>query len=249
MHHRTVLILFASFVLLQACSRKTTPSTAPASKTLAIEEIDFEYLHGKARLNYKDDKKEKEVKATIRIHKDSVIWMTLSLVGIPGARALINKDSVTVMSLVDKEYYVFDYKSLSKRFNFNIDFNVIQSAMLGNLILPLTDQDKIQEKTGFNQLDQFEGSVMISNFINSTTKKLERLELTEDASKNSLKIEYANFQPVGTKTFPYKGVVNIFYHTAAGIINNSITIEYTKVEVGDKELRFPFKIPNRYERR
>ena len=33
-----------------------------------------------------------------------------------------------------KNIYVFEYAELSKRYNFNINFNVIQSAMLGNLI-------------------------------------------------------------------------------------------------------------------
>jgi hypothetical protein len=41
----------------------------------------------------------------------------------------------------------------------------------------------------------------------------------------------------------------VFYKTAAGIVNNTITIEYNKAEVGDKELKFPFKIPQRYDRR
>src|SRR5580704_149219 len=107
----TVSIVFVSVVLLQACHKKAIPtvSTVIAPKTIAIEEIDFGYLHGKARLNYKDDKKELEVKATVRIRKDSVIWMTLSMIGIQGGKALINQDSVTIVKSVDKEYYVFDY--------------------------------------------------------------------------------------------------------------------------------------------
>lgn len=243
------MVLLAA-ISLQACSKKIIPAAPPPPpKTIAIQEIDFEYLHGKARLNYKDDKKERDVKATIRIHKDSVIWMTLSYIGVQGGRALINKDSVTIMSTVDKEYYVFDYADLSKRFNFKIDYNVIQSAMLGNLIMPMNQQDQIQEIPNYNLLDQQQGTVMIKNYINQTTKKLEKLELTESVTKNSLRIEYSNFQPINEKSFPYTGIVNLFYKTTAGIINNTITFEYTKVEVGTKELKFPFNIPKRYERR
>jgi hypothetical protein len=244
-----VCIVLISVILLQACHKKIIPTASLTPKTIAIEEIDFEYLHGKARLNYKDEKKEREVKATIRIHKDSVIWMTLSMIGVQGGKALINKDSVTIVSSLDKEYYVFDYTELSKRFNFKIDYNVIQSAILGNLIMPMGAQDIIQEATHFNLLEQQQGSVMIKNYINSSSKKLEKLELTEGISKNSLRIEYSNFQPVSGKSFPYTGVANLFYRTASGIINNTITFDFTKVEVGDKELKFPFNIPKRYARR
>jgi hypothetical protein len=239
--------LFA--VVLLACSKKIAPPLPPVPKTIAIEEIDFEYLHGKARLNYKDEKKERDVKANIRIHKDSVIWMTLSYIGVQGGRVLINKDSVTIMSTVDKEYYVFNYDELSKRFSFKIDYNVIQSAMLGNLIKSMNPSDEIQETPSYNLLDQQQGTVAIKNYINKTTKKLEKLELTESLTQNSLRIEYSNFQPVNNKSYPYTGVVNLFYRTTAGIINNTITFEYNKVEVGDKELKFPFNIPRRYERR
>lgn len=126
---RSYILLFGLLLLvfLQACQRKTIPTVSlpEAPKTLDIEEIDFGYMHGKARMVFRDEKREREVKANIRIRKDSVIWMTFSVVGVQGGKALINKDSITVVSNVDKEYYVFDYKELSERFNFKIDYGVL----------------------------------------------------------------------------------------------------------------------------
>ena len=236
-------------IIAQACSKKAIPTVTPAPKSIDIQEINFEYLHGKARLNYKDDKREREVRANIRIRKDSVIWMTFSVVGVQGGKALINKDSITIVSNVDKEYYVFDYTELSRRFNFKVDYSVIQSAMLGNPIVPKAPEDEIGEESNFNLLQQKQGSIAIKNFINKDSKKLERAELAESTTGSNLKINYSDFQPVGDKLFPYKGVIEVFYKTAAGIINNTISFEYTKAEVGDRELRFPFNIPKRYDRR
>lgn len=247
--HRSFILLFVFASLLQACSKKVVPALPLPPATLDIEEIDFEYLHGKARLNFKDDKKQLDVKSHIRMRKDSVIWMTFSVIGVQGGKALINRDSITIVSTVDKEYYVFDYAELSKRFNFKIDFFVIQSAMLGNLIMPRAENDQILEGGDFNMLNQRQGTIMIKNFINRSTKKLERLELLETTSSNSIIIDYSNFQPLGNKSFPYNGKISVLYKTPAGIINNTIVFEYNKAEVGDKELRFPFNIPKRYEQR
>lgn len=245
--------LFGSLIILlvvmQACSKKVIPSLPPPPKTIDIEQIDFGYLQGKARLVFKDDKRERDVKAAIRIRKDSVIWMTFSVVGVQGGRALINKDSITIVSTVDKEYYVFDYAELSKRFNFKIDYSVIEAAMLGNPIHPKQPEDQIGQEGEFDILQQKEESISIKNRINPITKKIERVELVESSSNNSLNIDYSNFQPLGDKSFPYNGTVSVFYKTAAGLINNTIKFEYSKAEVGDKELKFPFKIPNRYDRR
>ena len=243
--------VFVTVALLafQSCSKKTVPTLPPPPKTLDIEQIDFGYLHGKARLVFKDEKKEREVKAAIRIRKDSVIWMTFSVIGVQGGKALINKDSITIVSTVDKEYYVFDYEELSKRFNFKIDYSVIEAAMLGNPIKSNSGESEIGQEGDRDKLVQKEGSVTIKSLINPILKKIEYVELVEATTNNILKIEYSNFQPLGDKNFAYNGVVNVFYKTAAGIINNTITIEYNKAEVGNKELKFPFKIPQRYDRR
>ncbi len=246
---RIITFLIAAAVLFSACSKKLLPAVPLPPKSIDIQEIDFEYFHGKARLNFRDNTKEREVKAHIRIRKDSVIWMTFTVIGVQGGKALINKDSITIVSTVSKEYYVFDYAELSRRFNFKIDFNVIQSAMLGNLMISKNIGDEIEEETKYNKLNQKVGSVSVKNSINKETKKLEMVELNETATNNLLKIDYSDFQPVGDKLFPYKGIIDILYKSATGLVNNTIVFEYSKAEVGDRELRFPFNIPKRYDRR
>jgi hypothetical protein len=249
MRKKALLYLTLVALLLPACTKKAVPILTIEPKKLSIEEIDFEYFHGKARVNFRDDKKEREVKSTIRVRKDSVIWMTFSVVGVQGGKALINKDSIVIVSTVDKEYYVFDYAELSKRFRFTIDYDVIQAAFLGNLVVPRLPEDNIVQESSFNLLHQTRGTVSIKNYINAASTKLEKVEMKESDTNNSLTINYTNFQQVGPKIFPYNGVISLFYKTAAGVLNNTITFEYTKAEVGDRELRFPFNIPRKYERR
>lgn len=245
---RVFVVLLALIVV--ACSKKgTTTSTRISSSTLAIEEIDFEYLHGKARMVLKDGNKEREVKANIRVRKDSVIWMNFSVIGVQGGRALISLDSITIMSNVNKEYYVFDYKELSKRFNFEINYTVIQSAMLGNLLMKRKLEDTVEQKGATYLLSQSSGHVDVLNYISEATMKIQKVELKENDTHNSLTINYGDFQPVGNKLFPYNGTINLFYKTAAGLLTTIIIFEYTKAEVGDKELRFPFNIPKKYERK
>jgi hypothetical protein len=239
--------------LFFSCSKKISPTTvrlpSPAKPELNIQDIQFEYFHGKARMVLRDASKEREVKANIRVRKDSVIWMTFSVIGVQGGKALINKDSITIVSNVDKEYYVFEYDELSKRYNFNINYDVIQSAMLGNLILKRKDTDSVVQESSMFLLKQQAGTVQVTNFVNAASMKVEKIDMRESNSSNSLVINYSNFQPVEDKLFPYNGTINLFYKTLAGVLNTTIIFEYNKAEVGDKELNFPFNIPKRYVRR
>jgi len=243
-------LLLLPFILM-ACSKKIISPVlvTPPKPTLAIEQIDFEYFHGKARMVYQDNKKEQEAKANIRVRKDSVIWISFNLVGIQGARALINKDSITILSNLKNEYYVFDYKELSRRYNFEINYDVIQAALLGNLIIARTDNDVIEQHSSGYLLKQQANNISISNYINGASMKIERVDMKETTNNNTLTINYSNFQPVGTKVFPYNGTLSIFYKTLSGLLSTTIIFEYNKAEVGDRELKFPFNIPKRYERR
>jgi len=237
-------------ILASACSKKVTSTLSTTPKTvLNIEEIDFDYFQGKARMVLRDANKEREVKANIRIRKDSVIWMTFSVIGVQGGKALINKDSITIVSTVDKEYFVFPYSELSERFHFDIDYEVVQAAMLGNPIIPRSGGDDVVQESSMYLVKQNQSDVSIVNFVNAASMKIEKVEMKEEGSMNSLIINYSNFQPVGDKIFPYNGTINLFYKTLSGLLNTTIIFEYNKAEVGGKELRFPFNIPKRYVRR
>jgi hypothetical protein len=223
------------------------------SSELLIDEASFDYFSGKANMYFKDDSRKKDIKtqATIRMRKDSVIWINLKAAGgvIQGGKALINKDSISIVNDVDKEYYIFTFEDLSKEFGFAINYDIIQSAALGNLIMLRNNDDDVDKLKNFFLLKQQSGTVTISNYINDRTMKLEKLVMRESESKNTLTINYSNFQLVGEKVFPYNGSINLIYKTLSGVLNTSIQIEYSKADMGDKELNFRFNIPKKYERK
>jgi hypothetical protein len=211
MNRNLRFLLVCLTIVAAACSKKVvSPLDTTPKPTLNIEEIDFEYFQGKARMILRDANKEREVKANIHIRKDSVIWMKFTVIGVEGGKALINKDSITIVSTVDKEYYVFDYGELSRRFNMEINYNVIQAAMLGNLIMPRSESDEIKQESSVYTLKQQAGTIDVVNFVNAASMKIEKVELKEGNSSNSLVLNYSNFQPVGNRIFPYNGTINLF---------------------------------------
>ncbi len=253
MNNSLRFVLLLVVVISAGCSKKisgTTSSTTHLSgSSLALDEINFEYLYGKGRVILKDGNKEREVKANVRIRKDSVIWINFAVMGVQGGRALINHDSITVISNVSKEYFVFDYPTLSKRFNVKINYPIIQAAMLGNLLIPRSETDSVEQRSAIYLLSQQSGTINVLNYISAATLKIQKVELKESNTHNTLVINYGNFQPLDTRLFPYDGTLSLFYKAPAGLLNTTIIFEYTKVEVGDKELKFPFNIPKKYDRR
>ena len=63
-------------------------------KRLKIEELDFEYLQAKTKIQYEDGIQNLNANATIRIRQDSLIWISISSTGVEGIRSIIQKDSI-----------------------------------------------------------------------------------------------------------------------------------------------------------
>ncbi|MBL3655029.1 DUF4292 domain-containing protein [Fulvivirga sediminis] len=245
------LILIVGLLLIASCSKKTTGikwNFLDRNK-LDIQQVDFEYFSGKARIDYKDEKTDLKAKANIRIRKDSVIWISFSAVGIQGARCLINQDSITLMNMMKKEYSVFNYDSLSKQFNFEINYATIQAIVLGNLIVPRSKNDDVEKNEDFYLLKQKLGPIAVENYVNPKTMKIEKIQMKEKASKNSAEMKYSDFQMLEKHAFPYSALVSILYSTKKGSLKTVIEFEYSKAEIEDKELKFPFSIPKKYERK
>lgn len=246
-----VLLFILIPILLGGCSKKFSDinwNFLDRDK-LEISEVDFEYFSGKAKINYKDDELDIKAKANVRIRKDSAIWISFSAIGIQGARCLLSKDSITIMNMVKKEYYVFNYDSLSKQFNFDVNYDAIQSAALGNLIMSKHKGDYSERVEDLHILKQTYGDVKVNNYVSAETRKIERVEMLETNSKNRAVIRYYDFQMVKDNAFPFSAIISLFYASNKGMLNTVIEFEFSKAEIEEKPLKFPFTIPKKYERK
>jgi hypothetical protein len=248
---RYTLLPIILLLILSSCGHKFTGINWNFldKNKLDVREMDFDNFSGKAKINYKDNDLDIKAKANIRIRKDSVIWISFSAVGIQGARCLIDKDSITIINMMKKEYYVFQYDSLSKRFNFDISYDAIQAVALGNLIKTKDRNDAVEQSVDYFILKQKSSEVSITNFISQKTMKIERVEMLEPNSQNTAEIRYYDFQMVNEHAFPFSAILSLFYKTNKGTLNTVIEFEYNKAEIEEKSQKFPFSIPKKYERK
>lgn len=248
---RTLVVLIMTALLASGCNNKFQKlnwNFLDRNK-LDVQEIDFDYFSGKAKINYKDEELDIKAKANIRIKKDSAIWIAFSAVGIQGARVMISQDSITVVNMVKKEYYVFQYDDLSARFNFDIDYNAIQAVALGNLIKKESRSDNTEKTEEYYLLKQRSRGINIDNYVSTRTMKIDRVEMLEPESQNRAVVRYYDHQLVEDHAFPYSAIISLFYKADNRVLNTVIEFEYSKAEIESKPLKFPFSIPKKYERK
>lgn len=217
-----------------------------------VAEIDFIYLTAKSKLAFKSkDQDIDNATVFIRVRKDSLIWLSVRKIGIEAVRALVSRDSIVIINTIQKEYSVYDFPALSKQFDFNMNFDLLQSLIVGNLPLPKRPAQKIKNERDYLLLRQSEGKVLVENYIGEKDRKLKRLMVTEQPTKNTLRLDYDDFSTLNTFLFPYTSLVTLDYKskTDGMFYQTLLKIQHNKVELVDKSPGFPFTIPAKYQRR
>lgn len=236
-------------------------ATPPAATTLTrpgieeartnVAEIDFKYLTAKSKLSFKSKTQDiSNANLNLRVRKDSAIWISISKVGIEAMRALITRDSVAIMDKLEHRYAIYDFPTLSRQFDFDMNFDLLQALIVGNLPLPKRPAQKIRKERDYLLLRQSAGKVLVENYIGENDRKLKRLMVTEQPTKNALRLDYEDFNALNNFLFPYSSLVTLDYKSQADgqFYQTLIQIKHSKVELLDKDPGFPFTIPPKYKR-
>ena len=214
-------------------------------------ELDFDEMSSKSKIEFNDAKTSINANANIRIKKDSIIWFSVSPgLGIEAARGIITPESLMFINRIEKEYSILDYEALSKKLNFDINYELIQNVIMGNMPLMDDEENQILNTDDFFLVKQQKENYEINNFIGRHTQKLEKVNITESSTGNELSMTYRDFKKVEeTIDLAFINFIKLNYKSKQGPMETAISLEHSKVEFDNKKLRFPFSIPQKYVRK
>lgn len=227
---------------------------------LLENQFKFDFLTAKFNLDIIINGKKNSLNGQIRIRKDSAIWISLTPgLGVEIARILITNDSVKYMNRLKKTYFLGDSRFVKDFLNSNVDYDVIQSLILGN-DLTYYDNGKFHASydskeyhlvtAGRRKLKKYvktaddASRIFIQNiYLNPETFKITQMKIKETVEESrKLEAEYTDFRNLDGQLF----AGTIFYELSADKPIDVI-LKYSKISV-DKPKKFPFKIPSKYTR-
>ncbi|HKC69172.1 MAG TPA: DUF4292 domain-containing protein [Bacteroidia bacterium] len=231
------------------------------SKRMYDSELDFMYASAKFSCELTIDSEEHSFNVSVRCRKDSVIWLSISKLGIDAARVLITKDSVKfTMGLTEKKYFVGDFSYINQMLHADLDYDMLQALLFGNSAAFYNDDDKLKSGRDKNTCQYFlsterkKHAKRIANgtetpsdsyqtmWLDPTTFKILTLEFDDVKTKRKFNASYNNFKPVDKYMAPFKLV-----YTITAEKNIKADIDYSRISINEQQ-SFPFKIPASYER-
>ena len=251
-------VLLALGLLLGSCARKAVPTASTvgpgtsvpvAEPTVRATNTTFTFLNakGKAQINLKGNKQGANL--ALRMRRDSIIWVSASLAGIEGVRAVLTRDSVRVINRLEKTYFSGGYDYLSKLLNVPVSFAQMQALLLGDY-LPAptgTTPTVATEEAGRQRVTYPLADVVIERLLQSGGR-VQQLRVSDAATKRNLTVDYTDFRPLEEQAaMPFAHATFIqAQQPEAGVA--TAAINYSKVNAGRERLAFPFSVPKGYKR-
>ena len=238
-------------LIFSSCKRNFIPleSVGVTVMDFKIDEIDYEYLTSKSKFQYKNENQLINATLNTRIKKNEKIWFSIRVgFGIEGFRGLITKDEFKLIDRVNKRVTISTLKIIEKEFKIKLNFEQIESILVGNLLYKISESDKILREGNIYKIVQQNESIQTQNIVSTKTSKIEKLIVFDEFTNYLLTVDYDDFKPLGKLLFPVKhSYTSISYtdNTSVPVITN-IIFKYNKVSRTNKALKFPFKIPSKY---
>jgi hypothetical protein len=258
-----VLIFFAA----QSCSKnnvktqKKLPhkSTSYLVEQLQENELKCDWFSAKLGVEFESDKMSDSFKIHVRLHKDSAIWISATYYSVEAARFLITPDTVKFMDRKNNKYFIGDFVYINEKFNVELDFESLQSLILGNGV-DIAEFEKLksypanglyhissigkrkQRKADKKGDDKAKTAVALTVSLSPETYKVSRLILQDFTQHKSLKADFEKYQKLDGQLVPERIKLNIVAEK-----NLDATIEYLKVTLNNP-VKFSFTIPEKYEK-
>lgn len=248
----TYITLLALLLVSFGCkSTKNITSNAELDKKLSSRQLikehtksfaNFKTLQSRVKVDYQQGDAEQSHTINLRMEKDKTIWLSATL-GI--VRAKITPTKVSFYNKLDNTYFDGDFSILSDLLGTELDFNKVQSLLLGETLFDLSIHSykaDIFEKSYLLQPKKQSELLEIFLLLNPSHFKMDSQQIAQNLEKRLLQIDYKDYQEINKQVLPKN--VNIV--AVEGNFETKINMEFKSVSL-DTDLRFPFRIPSGFK--
>jgi hypothetical protein len=238
--------------------------------SMKSHQFHFETLSSKLDCDAKGDSMKGSFDVTLRIRKDSVIWMNVSALGglYKVARILITQDSVFFINYHSNRedgkgtYFREDFNHLNKELQADFDFDMLQNILIGNSVTFYEEKEKLRSygedgkcvlstirKRKLKRVERRHAQLAKTDsaqtiWMDPATQKIARILFNDFNTKRSFDATYSDFTKASNGLMvPNKAKFMIKAEKRLFLLE----MMYKKINL-NHPLDFPFVIPEDYIR-
>ncbi len=216
---------------------------------LLKSQVNAKWFSAKARIEFDDEYQSATGTLSIKMRKDSLVWVSVKKFGFEVARAMITPDSVYVINRLNNEYQVKDLGFIEREYNLPANLNMIQALLLGNPIFLGSAAQLTLDTTGgkFHLYNGQEGRPENHFWVGQSPRHtLERMSIKDNREERTLDIALEDYKPANKsdKDFSYFRNAELFSRESGRV---KVKLSFSEVDLAGP-LEINFEIPERYKR-
>ena len=247
----------------ESISKANFKSSKVLSEKLSENEFDYEWMTSKFDVESTFEGNKNNFTVSVRAKKDSLIWMSISpALGIEVIRLMLTQDSVKLINRIDSKYFCGDFNYLSQLLHTDLDFDMLQSLLIGNSVSFDHEESKLKSmldnkryllstvrkrklRKVLNEKSDLNGKLDMvqSIWLEPETYKISHIYIEDFQMNRSFDANYSDFRRVDSLSVPFK-----LEFTVKAEKNIHLSIDYSKISRTITPQTFPFSIPSKYEK-
>lgn len=175
--------------------------------------------------------------------QDSLIWCSISKLGIEALRIQISPDSIEVLDRLNKQYAHADYSFLQRLTGMDLDYRALENLLTGNIVFV---KDSLLADPKSKIPHRFLGkkdSTFFAYHLNAENFKVNRMEAENTAKNQKTFITYSTFKELSGFLIP-----EYILLTVVKPERNQLELTHTRIERDQVMLSLNFTIPESYAR-
>jgi len=204
---------------------------------LAKNRVNYEWFSAKARVNYEDKSISRSFNASVRMRRDSIIWISVTtIMGVEAARLLIHDDTVFFIDRLNNSYQTEPLSFLERYVPFPLEIGLIQNMLTGN---PVSDSScEVGVKKDKNSYVLLCEDELYRHLINLDEDDLSisTEHLVDRQNDRTLSLVFDDYKNEAGRLFSYLRKISI-----TGDDKITLSLRFSKVR-WDEPMEFPFHV-------
>jgi len=255
--NRVALILIAGLMVIAGCRSKKELVDGREVRVLNYEKLSakmeerveaMDYYSSRVNGRFDDGKLKTNFTAKVRMKKDSVIWMSVSVaLGIEVARVMLTPDSIMMINRLQKNYFTGGYDYLSTTLGVPVSYEMAQAIFTGEPYYPVDKKMKLSLESDSYQMKNNPGPTEIQKtvFIQPFLYYVTQQSYIDPVSTRALHAENQSSTITDDLVWVNKMALTFVDGAANSTVSLEMQVNAIKTE---SNLSFPFSIPDKFDR-
>jgi hypothetical protein len=213
------------------------------TEALYKRNVKYEWFNVKASAEFDSPQIGGSGSVTLRVKKDSIVWMVGKKFSIEGFRSLITTDSIYAINRLEHTYQAESIENLKKIFALNFNFSELQELLVGNILLPSEEKLEITQDSNEIIVKTTIKDIRIKYVLEKSTLLVINSSFT-DRYGNTANVQFLDYRKHGKCQLPF---TRNYSFTDTQLNSYLLNLEIKEIEL-NIEKSVIFNIPSHYER-